>query len=243
MRPRTLAAASRTTPAATRSRARSLRRRRRTATTTASASPSAPRNAARQRAPAHPSTVVSACATSASRSVACDATTAVSPTAPAATARRIESIVRLLRRPGSFAVRMGAFQRRSAVEVVLAALRATCTHPEARTLGRVLELTHTEREDEVPDTADDREGGDPGHEQDGTAAVVAGRPEAEDELDDAADELEPPDLDLVAGRDRDDDVERPGEDEEEAEDRGQRRERVARMDERDDPGHDEMSAR
>ena len=37
----------------------------------------------------------------------------------------------------------------------------------------------------------------------------------------------------------DDDVERPGEDEEEAEDRGQRQERVARMDERDDADDDE----
>ena len=51
--------------------------------------------------------------------------------------------------------------------------------------------------------------------------------------------MQPPDLDLAPSGDRRDDVERAGEDKEEADHSRQSEERVARMDERDDPGGDE----
>src|ERR1041385_2361143 len=58
----------------------------------------------------------------------------------------------------------------------------------------VLDLAHAEGEDDVPNAANDREGGHPGDQEHGAAAVVAGGPEAECELDDAPDQLQPPDL-------------------------------------------------
>src|SRR5262245_3877162 len=82
----------------------------------------------------------------------------------------------------------------------------------------VLHFANAEREHDVSHAPDHREGRHPGNQEHGAAAVVAGSPEAEPELDDPADELQPPDLDLVSRRDRKDDVERSCEDEEEAED-------------------------
>src|SRR6478752_8349017 len=104
---------------------------------------------------------------------------------------------------------------------------------------RVLQLAHAEREHEVPHAADDRERRYPGDEQNGTPPVVASGPEAEEHLDDPADELQPPDLDLVPRGDRQDDVEGSREDEEEAEDRGERGEGVTRVDERHDTDGEE----
>src|SRR6478672_9122392 len=101
---------------------------------------------------------------------------------------------------------------------------------------RVLQLAHAEREHEVPHAADDGERRYPGDEQDGTSSVVTSGPEAEEHLDDPAYELQPPDLDLMARGDRHDDVEGSREDEEEAEDRRERDEGVARVDERHDTG-------
>ena len=75
--------------------------------------------------------------------------------------------------------------------------------------GRVLNLADAEGEHDVPDAADDRDRGHPGHEENRAATVVARRPEADQKLDDATDQLQPPDLDLTASRDRDDDVEVP----------------------------------
>src|SRR4029453_13272772 len=63
---------------------------------------------------AQPSTVVRACATSLSSSGADDAITADSPRTTAGTASKTESIVRLLRRPGSVFVRRLTFHERSA---------------------------------------------------------------------------------------------------------------------------------
>ena len=51
--------------------------------------------------------------------------------------------------------------------------------------------------------------------------------------------MQPPDLDLAPSGDRRDDVERAGEDKEEADHSRQRQKRIARMDERDDAGGDE----
>src|SRR5262245_8864367 len=77
----------------------------------------------------------------------------------------------------------------------------------------VLHFPYAKGEHDVPHTANDRERRHPGDEQNGTSAVVARRPEAERKFDDPADQLQPPDLDLVPGGDRDDDVHDPGEDE------------------------------
>ena len=87
---------------------------------------------------------------------------------------------------------------------------------------RVLQLADAEGGHDVPHTMDDRECGHPGDQKNSAAPVVARRPEAERELDDPADELQPPDLDLVPRGDRHDDVEGSREDEEEAEDGGER---------------------
>src|SRR5262245_48946039 len=103
---------------------------------------------------------------------------------------------------------------------------------------RVLDLTDAESQHDISDTANDGEGRYPSDEENGAAPVVTRRPEAERELDDAADQLEPPHLDLVPRGDRDDDVDRPADDEEEAEHRSERAEGVARVDERNDPGSD-----
>src|SRR6266511_2103984 len=103
----------------------------------------------------------------------------------------------------------------------------------------VLELADPESENDVPDTANQGERGDPGDEQNRTPAVIAVSPEAERELDDASDQLQPPDLDLATSGDRSDDVERPGEDEDKADHSSQCFERVAGMDERDDARRDE----
>jgi hypothetical protein len=70
---------------------------------------------------------------------------------------------------------------------------------------RVLGLTHTEGEHDVRDALNDRERGHPGDEQDCAAPVVAGCPEPKRELDDPANQLKPPDLDLVPSRNRGDD--------------------------------------
>lgn len=43
----------------------------------------------------------------------------------------------------------------------------------------VLHLVYAEGEDDVPNAANDREGGHPGDQEHGAAAVVAGGPEAE----------------------------------------------------------------
>jgi hypothetical protein len=103
----------------------------------------------------------------------------------------------------------------------------------------VLNLSDPEREHDVADTADDRERRHPRNQEHGAPTVVAGRPDPEPELDDPADQLQPPDVDLVPGLNRLDLVERPGEDEEEAEDGRQRDERVARVNEGHDTGGDE----
>jgi hypothetical protein len=76
----------------------------------------------------------------------------------------------------------------------------------------MLNLAHAKGEHDVVDAADHGDCGHPGDEENGAATVVAGRPEAERELDDASDQLQPPHLDLVPSRDRGDDVERPRED-------------------------------
>ena len=86
----------------------------------------------------------------------------------------------------------------------------------AQPVLRVLELAHAEGVHDVPYAPDQGEGTDPGDQEDGAPAVVAGRPEGEEDLDDPADELQPPDTDLVLGGDRLDDVERAGEEQEEA---------------------------
>jgi hypothetical protein len=63
-----------------------------------------PMNTTRQNGSAHPRIVVSASAISSSSSGAVEAITADSPMTTAASARNTESIVRLLRRPGSLSV-------------------------------------------------------------------------------------------------------------------------------------------
>ena len=82
------------------------------ATTAATARPSKPKKAARQIGPAHPSTVTNACAISLSWRGADEAIAADRPTALAAETRKIESIVRLLRRPGSVSVSRSKSQER-----------------------------------------------------------------------------------------------------------------------------------
>ena len=86
----------------------------------------------------------------------------------------------------------------------------------------MLELTDAEGEQDVHDAANHGKGRNPGDEQNGAAPVEAGRPETQGELDDPSDQLQPPHLDLVSDGNRLDDVERPSEDEQEAEYRGQR---------------------
>src|SRR4029453_5817729 len=100
----------------------------------------------------------------------------------------------------------------------------------------MLELPYAKCEDDVPDAADHGERRHPRDKEDRAAAVVAGGPEPEHDLDDSRNKWQPPPPDLAAHRDGHDDVERPGEDEEEAEDRGERAERVAGMDEGHDSG-------
>src|SRR5512132_228474 len=104
--------------------------------------------------------------------------------------------------------------------------------PSIRTgrLIRVLHFAHAEGEHDVPDATDEGDRRHPRNEEDRAAPVVSGGPEAERELDDAADQLEPPDLDLAPNGDGNDDVERPREHEKEAEHGRQRDERIARMD-------------
>jgi hypothetical protein len=68
----------------------------------------------RQNPPAQPSTVVSACATASSCSDADEAITADSPRTSAAPPSTTESIVRLLRRPGSVCVKSWTDHERSA---------------------------------------------------------------------------------------------------------------------------------
>ena len=67
---------------------------------------------------------------------------------------------------------------------------------------------------------------------------VAGSPEGEQDQHHARDEPGPPELG-GAGEERDDDVEDSAQEEVEGEDRGQRLERVLRMDEGGDPDHGE----
>jgi hypothetical protein len=73
----------------------------------------------------------------------------------------------------------------------------------------VLDLAHAKREQDVDEAANHGDGLHPGDEKNGASHVVAGRPEAEPELDDASDQLQPPDLDLIPNGDRLDDVELP----------------------------------
>src|SRR5262249_26639343 len=85
-------------------------------------------------------------------------------------------------------------------------------HPQrpGRELGsisagrRVLDLPHAKREHDIPDAANDGDRRHPRDQKNRTAAVVASRPEPEHELDDAADQLQPPDLELTPRGDRDD---------------------------------------
>jgi hypothetical protein len=50
----------------------------------------------------------------------------------------------------------------------------------------VREFTDSESENDVPDAANQREGGHPGDEEDGAPTVIAGGPEPERELDDSS---------------------------------------------------------
>src|SRR5262249_55895299 len=106
----------------------------------------------------------------------------------------------------------------------------------------VLEFAHAEGVHDVPHSADQRERANPGDEKDRAATVVTCCPESERDQNDPADELQPPDIDLVPGGDRHDDVEDPGEEQEEAEDGGEGQERVTRVDERDDAGREERES-
>jgi hypothetical protein len=63
----------------------------------------------------------------------------------------------------------------------------------------VLQLADAEAGHDVPHAPDEGEGGHPGDQENRAAAVVARRPEAERELDDSADQLKPPDLDVPCG--------------------------------------------
>src|SRR6476646_7609007 len=94
--------------------------------------------------------------------------------------------------------------------------------PGSGGLEILLQPVQLEGEDDLGDAAEETSEADPEHEQERLAAVLLEArpcgPEAEPELDDPDDELQPPDLDLVPRRDRDDDVERPLENEEERDD-------------------------
>jgi len=70
----------------------------------------------------------------------------------------------------------------------------------------VLHLADAERQHDVADAANQCERRDSGDEQHGAPPVVTRRPKAKEELDDSAHELQPPHLDLVPGRDRDDEA-------------------------------------
>ena len=89
----------------------------------------------------------------------------------------------------------------------------------ARHLLRI-ELAELEGLDDLGDAAE--EGGDrhEGDQEDRRALEAAGGPEGEADLEDAHDQAHPPEVD-VAIRQRDDDVEDPGEDQEEGHQRGQ----------------------
>jgi len=65
--------------------------------------------------------------------------------------------------------------------------------PQGSRWSRVLDPVDAKGEHDVPDAADDREGRHPGDQQRRAATVVAGCPEAERDLDDAAEQLQPPD--------------------------------------------------
>jgi hypothetical protein len=82
----------------------------------------------------------------------------------------------------------------------------TETEPGRRNRRTIDSFTYAKGENDVPHVANQGDGRHPGDEQNGTATVVAGCPEAEHELDDARHQLEPPDLNLAPRRDRHDDA-------------------------------------
>jgi hypothetical protein len=70
----------------------------------------------------------------------------------------------------------------------------------------VLKRVNAKGKHDVHHAPNHREGSHPGDQENRAAPVVTGGPEPEEELDDAPDQLQPPDLDLFPGRDGGDDV-------------------------------------
>ena len=104
---------------------------------------------------------------------------------------------------------------------------------------KALEL---EGDEDLADPACERDDSDVDHEQDRLLAEVPGDPEGEQDLDQADDQLQPPELELLLRDERDRDVEDALDEEEEADERGERRERVVRVPERPDPHENEQHA-
>ena len=153
--PRMIPAPRSSTAATSRSRTRSQRRRHSTSTMTTRGSASAKTKTVRQKPPAHPSTVVSACATAASCLGADDAIAADRPTTTAAPAKRTESIVLRLRRPRSVFVSSPTVHGRSAgspcsSRLTLVAVTSTPLRPDSPSIrDRALGDTMWPRADTV----------------------------------------------------------------------------------------------